>query len=275
MGVPPRPSVSNDVVVDAYDRLATGYDLVVAPLEAGTRRRAIEALAVDPGDRVLELGCGPGHALVPFARLVDGGEYGDGDDTDSASNRVSGRTTERNRDHESNHATGHATERDTEDGSDQTSGHVIGLDAAPGMLSRADRRVSDAEKGERIDLARGDARRLPIATDCVDVVFVEDTLELFGPDAIRRVLAECDRVLTEDGTLGVVTMEREGAERDRFVRWYEWVYRHVPGYDRMGCRPIYARRALEAAGFEIERRERHHRWNIWPVDVLIARPGRS
>ena len=243
MRAPPRPSVSNDVVVDAYDRLATGYDLVVAPLEAGTRGLAIEALAVDPGDRVLELGCGPGHALVPFARLVDGG-------SDDRSAEIDKNSTD-------------------------ASGHVIGLDAAPGMLSRADRRVRDAEVGERIDLVHGDARRLPIATDCVDVVFVEDTLELFGPDAIRRVLAECDRVLTEDGTLGVVTMEREGAERDRFVRCYEWVYRHVPGYDRVGCRPIYARRTLEAAGFEIERRERHRRWFVWPVDVLIARPGRS
>lgn len=219
-----RPSVSNETIVAAYDRMATLYDRVVAPLQAGTRRRALELLSVEPDDRVLELGCGPGHALVSLARRVG------------------------------------------------QSGHAIGLDAAPGMVARARHRASHSQAGGRIELVLGDARSLPVAEAAVDGVFVEDTLELFDPDEMRAVLEECGRVLAPEGRMGVVTMERAGAEDDPFVRAYEWVYDHVPGYERVGCRPIYARRALEAAGFAIERQERHRRGYVWPVEILIARP---
>lgn len=224
MGSSSRPSVSNEAIAATYDRLATLYDWVVSPLEARTRQRALELLAVDAGERVLELGCGPGHALVSLARLVN-----------------------------------------------QT-GSVIGLDAAPGMVERARGRTTRPEVGDRIELLLGDARSLPIADDAVDVVFIEDTLELFSPEGIRTVLGECDRVLDPDGRLGVVTMEREDAEHDPFVRAYEWVFERVPGVDRVGCRPIYARRALEADGFTTEHRERLRRGHVWPVEILVGHP---
>jgi demethylmenaquinone methyltransferase/2-methoxy-6-polyprenyl-1,4-benzoquinol methylase len=67
-------------------------------------------------------------------------------------------------------------------------------------------------------------------------------------------------------------MERAGAEADLFVRVYDWLFERVPGYERFGCRPIYAARTLEEAGFVIERRERLHRAWVWSVEVLIARP---
>lgn len=218
-------SVPNSDVVRVYDRWATWYDRFVAPMESGTRRRALESLAIDAGDRALELGCGPGRALVPLARLV-------------------GRT-----------------------------GRVVGLDAAPGMIARARRRVAQSGTSGRTDLVLGDARALPFADGAVDVIFVEDTLELFGPSEMRAVLDECARVLTADGRLGVVTMEREAAERDPFVRAYEWVYDRVPGYDRVGCRPVYARRSLVASGFTVDRRERRRRGHVWPVEILIAHPA--
>ena len=221
----PSPPASNDAVVAAYDRLAVPYDRVIAPLEAGTRRLAIDRLEVEAGERVLEVGCGPGHALVPLAERV---------------------------------------------GPD---GAVIGLDAAPRMLARARRRVERSAGAGWTDLVLGDARSLPVPDDAVDVVFVEDTLELFSPEEIATVLADCVRVLDTDGRLGVVTMERAGAEDDRFVRVYEWLFEHVPGYDRIGCRPIYARRALENGGFEVTHRERRRRGYVWPTEILIARPA--
>lgn len=215
----------NEDVVAAYDRFATLYDRVVAPLGAGTRRRALEALSVEAGDRVVELGCGPGHALLALARLVG------------------------------------------------SAGRVVGIDAAPGMVARARERVAASGLGDRVDLALGDARSLAVADAVADAVFVEDTLELFSPAEMRAVLGECRRVLGPDGRLGVVTMERADAEDDPFVRAYDWVYEHVPGYDRVGCRPVYARRAVEDAGFTVECREHHRRGGVWPVEVLVARPA--
>lgn len=222
MGVSPSPGVSNETVVRTYDWLAAPYDLLIAPIEAGTRSRAIELLALSAGDRVLELGSGPGHALPGLAGSVGPG------------------------------------------------GQVIGLDAAPRMVARARRRVADAGDALIVEVLLGDARSLPLPATSVDAVFVEDTLELFSTRERRTVLAECNRVLVPGGRLGVVTMERSGLEDDRFVRIYEWLYEQFPGYDRIGCRPIYARDALEAAGFSILEQERRRRGYVWPVEILIA-----
>lgn len=141
-------------------------------------------------------------------------------------------------------------------------GHVVGLDAAPRMTARARTRAVRRGVSERVDVLLGDARQLPLRDDAVDVAFVEDTLELFSTREMALVLAELARVMTADGRLGVVTMERSGYETDPFVRTYEWVFEHVPGYDRFGCRPVNARATLEQAGFEIERQERHSRGHV-------------
>ncbi len=52
-----------------YDRLSPLYGLVEA-LEAGSRRRALAALAPGPGERVLAVGAGTGRELVPLVRAV-------------------------------------------------------------------------------------------------------------------------------------------------------------------------------------------------------------
>lgn len=221
MATQPMADVSNDAVVAAYDRLATAYDWLVSPLQRGTRRRAIDLLDVVEGERVLEVGCGPGHALVAFAAEVG------------------------------------------------PTGHVVGVDAAPGMVARARRRTARSRDGPP-DVLLGDARSLPLCDTTFDVAFIEDTLELFPPDEMRTVLEELRRVLAPGGRLGVVTMERADAEADLFVRAYDWVFEHVPGYERFGCRPVYAQRAVEAAGFEVTRREHHPRAGVWPVELLCC-----
>lgn len=222
-----EPTVTNEAVVAAYDRLAGPYDRLVAPFEAGTRRTALDALALRDGDRVLEVGCGPGHALVPLVERVG------------------------------------------------TAGQVVGLDAAAGMVQRARRRIERRRLTDRVAVVRGDARSLPVRDGVVDAVFIEDTLELFAPADLQTVLGEFARVLADDGRLGVVTMERSGAERDAFIRGYEWVYAHLPGFGRVGCRPVYAERALESAGFEVLRREHRRRGAVWPVEILVARAAQG
>jgi demethylmenaquinone methyltransferase/2-methoxy-6-polyprenyl-1,4-benzoquinol methylase len=51
------------------------------------------------------------------------------------------------------------------------------------------------------------------------------------------------------------------------IRAFEWTHRHFPNL--MDCRPIYVRRALEAAGFQIEEASLQHMWV--PVEVVLGR----
>lgn len=218
---PLETTVSNERVVRTYDQLSHVYDWFVGPLEASARRQAIDFLALDGDERVLEVGCGPGHALTELATRVP-------------------------------------------------NGHVFGLDAARGMLDRARRRRDRRSVTDRVSLLRGDARRLPVRSDSMDAVFIEATLELFSTQEMRTVLEEISRVLDADGRLCVVTMERDGSEDSRFVRFYEWAFEHLPGYRAVGCRPVYARRALEETGFEIHQHLRAYHAGVWPLDLYLA-----
>lgn len=53
-----------------YTRIAPVYDLVCRPLYAKPRRRAIEAMELGGGERVLEVGCGTGLNLAQIAEEV-------------------------------------------------------------------------------------------------------------------------------------------------------------------------------------------------------------
>lgn len=72
---PPRPRPAPEAALpdratalDQYRRRASRYDLELAALEP-VRRRAIAALALQPGDTVLDVGCGTG---LSFERLLAG-----------------------------------------------------------------------------------------------------------------------------------------------------------------------------------------------------------
>ncbi|HEY5988192.1 MAG TPA: methyltransferase domain-containing protein [Streptosporangiaceae bacterium] len=68
-GVAPveRPVARARVV---YDRVAAFYDLVENPFEQRARERALQLLDARPGERILEIGPGTGHALVALARAT-------------------------------------------------------------------------------------------------------------------------------------------------------------------------------------------------------------
>jgi ubiquinone/menaquinone biosynthesis C-methylase UbiE len=53
---------------DPYRRMSKVYDRVIEPMQAGVRRVALEVLPPDPAWEVLDVGCGTGTGLAPYAR---------------------------------------------------------------------------------------------------------------------------------------------------------------------------------------------------------------
>jgi ubiquinone/menaquinone biosynthesis C-methylase UbiE len=149
-------------------------------------------------------------------------------------------------------------------------GKVLGVDAAPRMVRRARRRARRKRLGDWTDATVGDARAVPLPDDAVDAVFLEDTLELFDEEDRETVLAEAKRILRDGGRLGVVAMERSEAEADAFVRAWDWAFERVPGFERLGSRPVDAQAAVRSAGFEVRVEEHHERAKVWPVEILIC-----
>ncbi|WP_323676466.1 class I SAM-dependent methyltransferase [Halorubellus sp. PRR65] len=77
---------------------------------------------------------------------------------------------------------------------------VVGVDASRGLLDAAADRAEERAYAESLALVQGDASRLPLATDSVDLAVYVATLHHL-PDRERRVrsLDELARVLSPDG----------------------------------------------------------------------------
>jgi demethylmenaquinone methyltransferase/2-methoxy-6-polyprenyl-1,4-benzoquinol methylase len=65
--------------------------------------------------------------------------------------------------------------------------------------------------------------------------------------------------------LVVVAVSKEG-EHGVILEIYEWSHRHFPNL--VDCRPIFVRRAVEAAGFRIISAERKMMWV--PVEIVLG-----
>jgi demethylmenaquinone methyltransferase/2-methoxy-6-polyprenyl-1,4-benzoquinol methylase len=150
-------------------------------------------------------------------------------------------------------------------------GRVFGVDISENMLAEAQAGVEQEKVADQVSLACGDAEHLPYDSNSMDGIFMCFTLELFDTPEIPKVLAECQRALRPGGRIVVVAVSKEG-KQGLVVRAFEWTHRHFPNL--MDCRPIYARRALEAAGFIIDD---HSVQTMWvPVEIVRAsKPGSS
>lgn len=144
-------------------------------------------------------------------------------------------------------------------------GKVFGIDISESMLAHARDLLTGKGLTDRVSLYCGDAESLPYGEDSMDGIFMCFTLELFDTPDIPKVLAECKRVLRPAGRMVVVAVSKEG-NQGFVLHAFEWTHRHFPNL--MDCRPIYARRALEAAGLLVEDSLLAHMWV--PVEIVKA-----
>jgi demethylmenaquinone methyltransferase/2-methoxy-6-polyprenyl-1,4-benzoquinol methylase len=144
-------------------------------------------------------------------------------------------------------------------------GKVYGLDISQAMLSLSRALLEKEGLAGCVELQRGDGAQMPYTDDSLDAVFVSFTLELFDTPEIPEVLAEIKRTLKSGGRLAVVSLSKEG-KQGLMIKAFEWTHKHFPNL--MDCRPIYARRAIENAGFIVKAVDIDHMWV--PVEIVLA-----
>lgn len=144
-------------------------------------------------------------------------------------------------------------------------GKALGIDISDAMVQLAQELVVREGLSAQTHVERGDAERMSFADGSLDGIFFSFTLELFDTPELPRVLAECKRVLRPGGRIVVVAVSREG-KHGAMLSVYEWTHKHFPNL--MDCRPIYVRRALEAAGFAIRDSQVQSMWV--PVEIVLG-----
>ena len=147
-------------------------------------------------------------------------------------------------------------------------GHVVGIDIAENMVALARQLLESEHLDDRAVVECGDAESLPYETETIDGILMTFTLELFAVADMDVVLSECYRVLRPGGRLVVVGISKEGRQ-GFLIKTFEWTHRHFPNL--MDCRPIFVRRAVEEAGFAVEKAVVDRMWV--PVEIVRGRKG--
>lgn len=201
-----------------YDRLAPFYDWIEGRWGRRARQAGLEILNARAGERILEIGCGTGRALVQIARAVG------------------------------------------------NQGRADGLDISPRMVEITRRRLSQEGVTDQSHVEVGDVLDADLGMAVYDGIFMSFTLELFDTPEISRVLRRCRRALRRGGRLCVVSLTKAGPST-RMRRVYEWAHARWPKL--LDCRPIYVKRSLSRADFDVEETETMHLWGL-PVAIVLG-----
>ena len=146
---------------------------------------------------------------------------------------------------------------------------ALGIDAAPGMLAVAGRRLLEEHEGGYPPLALADARALPFAAAAFDCLLTTYTLEVLPLQDITAVLQECLRVLRPGGRLVAVNLtEGEGEDAAVTEEWKRG-YAADPEYFS-GSRPLLLSGLIERAGFRDVRRQYSGHGRGWPSEIISA-----
>lgn len=143
------------------------------------------------------------------------------------------------------------------------SGLASGMELSSGMLRQARARIAKSRQTGSIRLICGDGLDLPFPEASFDGILMTFVLELFSDDEIPQVLAECRRVLKNNGRLTTASLEKKPGG---MVRMYEWFHQHLPAI--VDCRPIFGEWVLQSAGYQnIVLRD----FQMWGLPVRIIR----
>ena len=145
-------------------------------------------------------------------------------------------------------------------------GKVYGVDISSGMLEVTKKRLEKAGLSDRVELFRGDARKMPYADNRFDSVFMSFTLELFDTPEIQNILKEIRRILKPNGKLGVASMSKEG-DKSLIMRLYEWAHKKISNF--VDCRPIYVEESLKEAGFTIAQRKKMRSMGL-TIEIVLG-----
>ncbi|MBD3189523.1 MAG: methyltransferase domain-containing protein [Candidatus Heimdallarchaeota archaeon] len=147
-----------------------------------------------------------------------------------------------------------------------SSGKVFGIDISEGMFQVTSSKLQKAGLSDRVELICDDAISLPYVDQFFDAVFICFTLELFDNPEIPQVLAECQRVLSPNGRMCVVSLNKKPKD-SLMVRIYEWFHKKFPR--RIDCRPIPVQEVMTNAHFTIIDKKELSMWGL-PVIVVLA-----
>jgi ubiquinone/menaquinone biosynthesis C-methylase UbiE len=141
------------------------------------------------------------------------------------------------------------------------SGRVVGIDLSRRMLRIARSRIDKDRPIGRVAQLQCDA------AETFDGIFMSFTLELFDTPEIPLVLEELMLALGPGGRICVVSLSRSGG-RSLARDLYELVHDRFPIV--VDCRPIFVRRAMEEAGFEVINVIQNSIWGL-PVEIVLAK----
>jgi ubiquinone/menaquinone biosynthesis C-methylase UbiE len=161
---------------------------------------------------------------------------------------------------------------------------VVGVDAAPGMLERAERKARERGLAGSLCLARMDARSLSFPDDSFPLVTCSMALHEMAEDERGRVLAELGRVASHRVLVADyrVPRGRRAGWFFRALRFYEYLesddFEGYAGWDMLA--------RLEAAEFQVKTPRDAGAYRVWPCRVAGAearltpsraapRPGRG